>query len=64
MAEVDVRRGGIHAELDAERAIVLRRVAEFFQQLFFRKHLGGTGGEVGELLFGRHGGVDAEKGRC
>jgi hypothetical protein len=60
VAEVDVRRGGIDAELDAQRPAE----AEFFEQFLFGEHLGGTGGEVGELLFGRHDWVNAEMLKC
>ena len=56
VAEVDVRRGGIDAELDPQRAAE----AEFFQQFLFGKHLGGASGELGELVFGRHFGEKAE----
>jgi hypothetical protein len=51
VAEVDVRRGRIDPQLDAERAAE----TEFFQEFFFRKDLGGSGGKLGELLFWRHG---------
>jgi hypothetical protein len=50
VAEVDVWRGGIDSEFDAERAAK----AEFFQEFFFGKDLGGAGGELGKLVFGRH----------
>ena len=58
VAEMDVRRGGIDAEFDAQRAAE----AEFVEQFLFGEHLGGSGGEVGELLFGRHGGGKRLKG--
>ncbi len=48
VAEVDVGRRGIDAELDAQRAAE----AEFFEQLLFGKDLGGSGDKMGELLFG------------
>ena len=52
VAEVDVRRGGIDAELDAQRAAE----AEFFEQFLFGEDLGGAGGEEFELGIGGHGG--------
>ena len=51
VAEVNVRRGGIDAQLDPQRAAE----AKFFQKLFFRENFGGAGCQLGELLFRRHG---------
>ena len=48
MAEVDVRRGGIDAELDPQRA----SEAQFLEQFLFGEDLGGAAGEDRELLFG------------
>jgi hypothetical protein len=51
VAEMEVWRGRIHAELDAERSAK----TEFFEEFLFRKHLGSAGDKSGELLFRRHG---------
>ena len=59
VSEVDVRRGGIDAEFHAQRT----PEPEFFEQFLFGQDLGGSGGEMGELLFGRHGMAGATQTR-
>ena len=47
VAKVDVRCCGIDSKFDPQRAAEF----EFFQEFFFREDSGGSGGQVGELLF-------------
>ena len=52
--EVQVRRGGIEAGLDAERLAGLRRLLEASAQLVFANHLDGALEQIAHLLVERH----------